>query len=143
MSLVATSTSSVQIHHHKLSHARLCSHHTALMSDMESTLLPLSIITDTFYPGLVDDCQPSSCHSSHGRCIDFINSTVCLCDVGYMGAKCGNEVDECSSNPCHNGGRSVNILFVLSRKHFSLVCSTCREMPDRHTDFKYNVWFCK
>ncbi|XP_009320420.1 PREDICTED: LOW QUALITY PROTEIN: neurogenic locus notch homolog protein 1 [Pygoscelis adeliae] len=38
------------------------------------------------------------------RCIDKSNSYECTCEPGYTGRMCNINIDECSSNPCHNGG---------------------------------------
>uniref|UniRef100_A0A670YIU0 Notch receptor 1 n=1 Tax=Pseudonaja textilis TaxID=8673 RepID=A0A670YIU0_PSETE len=46
----------------------------------------------------INDCDPDPCH--YGTCQDGIATYNCLCQPGYTGLN----VDECESNPCHNGG---------------------------------------
>ena len=33
---------------------------------------------------------------------------TCICKPGYYGDKCENDVNECASNPCRNGGTCLN-----------------------------------
>lgn len=35
-------------------------------------------------------------------------SAICLCSPGYTGPDCSQDVDECASSPCQNGGFCVN-----------------------------------
>ena len=63
-----------------------------------------------------DDCASDPCH--HGAtCIDGVNEYTCNCAAGYNGGcddptdsttctsgDCENDIDECASNPCENGG---------------------------------------
>ena len=34
----------------------------------------------------INDCEPDPC--THGSCIDGVNSYMCACDQGYIGANC-------------------------------------------------------
>src|SRR5436853_419651 len=43
-----------------------------------------------------------------GTCWDGINSLVCACAAGWDGLSCGNDVQECASNPCQHGGSCVD-----------------------------------
>ena len=43
------------------------------------------------------------------RCIDAINSFRCLCLPGYTDEHCATEINECESNPCHNGGTCIDL----------------------------------
>jgi hypothetical protein len=56
----------------------------------------------------VDNCDPDPCH--HGQCQDGIDSYTCLCNPGYMGAICSDQIDECYSSPCLNEGRCIDLV---------------------------------
>ena len=36
--------------------------------------------------------------------MDQVDGYVCICDAGYDGTLCDNNIDDCSPNPCLNGG---------------------------------------
>ena len=39
------------------------------------------------------------------RCFqDLLNDFTCQCTPGYTGRHCDTNIDECSPNPCNNGG---------------------------------------
>ena len=38
-----------------------------------------------------------------GACVDHVNKYTCVCDGGYKGYDCEDEVDECLSSPCIRG----------------------------------------
>ncbi|KAL3846875.1 hypothetical protein ACJMK2_017827 [Sinanodonta woodiana] len=46
-----------------------------------------------------------SCMAScvNGVCKDVGGETKCKCVMGWTGFNCSEDIDECSSNPCHNG----------------------------------------
>lgn len=56
----------------------------------------------------IDNCDPDPCH--HGQCQDGIDSYTCLCNPGYMGAICSDQIDECYSSPCLNEGRCIDLV---------------------------------
>lgn len=35
---------------------------------------------------------------------------TCFCKPGYHGDACANEIDECRSNPCFNGGACTDLI---------------------------------
>ena len=35
---------------------------------------------------------------------------TCYCKPGYQGMKCKDEIDECASNPCFNGGNCTDLV---------------------------------
>ncbi|KAI2527782.1 sushi, nidogen and EGF like domains 1, partial [Homo sapiens] len=37
-------------------------------------------------------------------------SAVCVCQAGYTGAACEMDVDDCSPDPCLNGGSCVDLV---------------------------------
>lgn len=56
----------------------------------------------------IDNCDPDPCH--HGQCQDGIDSYTCICNPGYMGAICSDQIDECYSSPCLNEGRCIDLV---------------------------------
>ncbi|XP_076306369.1 protein jagged-1-like isoform X2 [Tachypleus tridentatus] len=45
----------------------------------------------------------------HGKCIsEPTGSFTCVCDPGYTGKQCQDNINECASNPCQNGGTCVD-----------------------------------
>ncbi len=48
-------------------------------------------------------CEPNPC--AHGACSPLGASFECECDAGYDGDLCEKNIDDCTPNPCRNGGR--------------------------------------
>jgi uncharacterized membrane protein len=48
-------------------------------------------------------CEPNPC--AHGTCSALGASFECACDAGYDGDLCEKNIDDCTPNPCRNGGR--------------------------------------
>ncbi|XP_061441668.1 cubilin [Rhineura floridana] len=40
----------------------------------------------------------------NGQCLATVSGYNCVCDPGWTGANCTENIDECSSNPCQHGG---------------------------------------
>jgi hypothetical protein len=47
-------------------------------------------------------CDPNPC--VHGACSNQQNGYSCACDVGWSGANCDVNIDDCVGAPCQNGG---------------------------------------
>ncbi|CAH1256440.1 NOTCH2 [Branchiostoma lanceolatum] len=47
---------------------------------------------------------------NNGECSTCFNDsyTFCSCPLGYEGVFCNIDIDECASNPCHNGGTCLH-----------------------------------
>lgn len=44
----------------------------------------------------------------------MIANYTCQCLPGYTGQHCENEINECESSPCHNGGQCTDLLAAYS-----------------------------
>lgn len=57
----------------------------------------------------VDDCEVNSQPCENGAtCVDRFDSYTCICSLGYTGATCGENIDDCSANACENGAACVD-----------------------------------
>uniref|UniRef100_A0A3P8VH71 Neurogenic locus notch homolog protein 1 n=1 Tax=Cynoglossus semilaevis TaxID=244447 RepID=A0A3P8VH71_CYNSE len=54
----------------------------------------------------IDDCKSNAC--DYGTCIDKLNGYECACELGYTGTMCNINSNECTINPCHNGGTCID-----------------------------------
>ncbi|XP_024128868.1 protein jagged-2 isoform X1 [Oryzias melastigma] len=46
---------------------------------------------------------------SHGRCISLTaGDFTCSCDPGFTGSNCHENINDCASNPCKNGGTCID-----------------------------------
>ncbi|NXY67496.1 CUBN protein, partial [Glareola pratincola] len=52
---------------------------------------------------LSDICQLQN-PCANGQCLAMISGYFCLCNAGWTGPNCTENIDECISNPCQNGG---------------------------------------
>ncbi|KAM8810851.1 cubilin [Eudromia elegans] len=41
---------------------------------------------------------------ANGQCLPTISGYFCVCNMGWTGTNCTEDIDECASNPCQNGG---------------------------------------
>ncbi|KAK2531299.1 Cubn [Columba livia] len=56
---------------------------------------------------LSDTCQLQN-PCANGQCLATISGYFCLCNAGWTGPNCTDNIDECISNPCQNGGSCVD-----------------------------------
>uniref|UniRef100_A0A8C4NJP3 Delta-like protein n=1 Tax=Eptatretus burgeri TaxID=7764 RepID=A0A8C4NJP3_EPTBU len=55
-----------------------------------------------------NSCTPSPCENG-ATCIGAGDSSfICVCSEGWEGPTCSNNIDDCSSRPCSNGGRCID-----------------------------------
>ncbi|XP_075387077.1 protein jagged-2 isoform X2 [Tenrec ecaudatus] len=62
---------------------------------------------------VVDGCgleaAPSGACGLHGHCISQPGGNFsCVCDSGFTGAYCHENIDDCLDQPCHNGGTCID-----------------------------------
>ena len=50
----------------------------------------------------INDCFEVNCHD--GFCVDMANDFTCVCDPGYTGVQCDEDIDECETVQCLFGG---------------------------------------
>jgi len=68
--------------------------------------------------------------NGRGTCSDGTGTASCVCDAGYDGPMCENDIDDCVGAPCKNGGTCVD-----GANAFSCTCSggwtgpTCEVSP--------------
>jgi hypothetical protein len=56
----------------------------------------------------IDECASNPC--LRGECIDLVDGYLCICSQGFEGLNCEEEIDECASFPCQNGGSCIDSL---------------------------------
>ena len=50
------------------------------------------------------DCDNTTCGNA-GSCIqDVTGDIICLCEEGWTGSNCSENINDCTNNPCSNGG---------------------------------------
>lgn len=63
-----------------------------------------------------DQCLTRPC--SHGKCLEMEGGHACVCDLGFDGQFCTQEINECIGVVCENGGICANKI-----GHFECNCS--------------------
>uniref|UniRef100_A0A8C9LFB5 Cubilin n=1 Tax=Pavo cristatus TaxID=9049 RepID=A0A8C9LFB5_PAVCR len=56
---------------------------------------------------LTDICQLQN-PCANGQCLVMTSGYFCLCNAGWTGSNCTENIDECISNPCQNGGICID-----------------------------------
>ncbi|XP_039288666.1 protein crumbs isoform X2 [Nilaparvata lugens] len=54
------------------------------------------------------DCRQSPC-PPHATCLNINATYMCVCEHGYFGDQCEKKVDDCTTEPCLNGGVCVDL----------------------------------
>ena len=50
------------------------------------------------------DCDNTTCTNA-GSCIQEVTGDIiCLCEEGWTGSNCGENIDDCTDSSCSNGG---------------------------------------
>ena len=52
---------------------------------------------------------PEQCLNG-GTCLDGIGDYTCLCVDGFGGRHCGQDINECASNPCQHGATCTDFV---------------------------------
>ena len=55
----------------------------------------------------IDWCSDSPC--THGTCMDRTTTYSCMCEEGWQGPTCAEDVPECSTAPCQHGGSCTDL----------------------------------
>ncbi|XP_036987920.2 protein jagged-2 isoform X1 [Artibeus jamaicensis] len=59
-------------------------------------------------PRVAGVVPPGVC-GPHGRCVSLPGGNFsCICDSGFTGTYCHENVDDCRGQPCHNGGTCID-----------------------------------
>ena len=90
---------------------------TSLLGDTRASTSPvlLSVTTGDLNVNqscaAVDACAVNPCMPTNTfECTSTPSGAVCTCNVGFSGAFCQHNIDECASDPCQNGGRCIDII---------------------------------
>jgi hypothetical protein len=69
-------------------------------------------------------CAACAASPNTASCVNLANPNrfICTCAVGFTGTLCQTNVNECSSNPCRNGGSCVDGMYVSSCGLGCLIC---------------------
>ena len=60
-------------------------------------------MTIKFLPA-VDTCTNMRC-GAHGKCENMLGvGFECICDYGWSGEDCSENINDCENEPCNNGG---------------------------------------
>lgn len=73
--------------------------------------------TDIFNACVSNPCSTLAGHTA--GCESQLNSWYCICAPGYSGVRCQNEINECLSNPCQNGGWCIDGV-----NNFTCICTS-------------------
>ena len=88
-----------------------CIENTAISSSYRECRCPNGLTGNGIGP---NGCVPqtgTTCRNNpclYGSCIPNGESFICICNAGYAGNLCENQMNRCSSNPCKNNGTCID-----------------------------------
>ena len=76
----------------------------------------------------IDECATNT-PCENGACDNTDGSFQCICDAGFTGEVCNENIDDCDPNPCQNGGNctdGVNTFTCMCAQNWNgMTCEVC------------------
>ena len=79
-----------------------CNSQKHISSALAIVIITLLCFQVGYFPADTDDCAGDPCAST-GTCQDQVDGFICICDSGYDGTLCNNNIDDCTPDPCVHG----------------------------------------